>query len=500
MSKAYNGAEEFAAAIEQFNKITEALQSRRMSNLAHGDVESFIGSEGNELLRRLFQGHLDLRAKQETLQESVTGADGVERTRRRQDTERRLMTLFGEVIVRRIGYSASGNASVFPLDAQLNLPAEYSHGIQLRSVEEFVARSFDCSVERIATTTGGKVPKLQMQRLANHISQDFESFYQSKQDSEPEKTDNLVVLSTDGKGIVMKEDSLRECTRRAAKNEKHKMKTRLSRGEKRNRKRMATVATVYSVADHKRTPESIMQAPQDQAKDPKPRPQNKRVWASVARDQEQVIEEMFQEANRRDPHRKRRWVMLVDGQPQQLKTIWSAIFRHGAEGTRVVLDFVHVLEYLWKAAFCFAPEGSEEAEKFVQVRALSILKGRASHVAAGIRRAATLRGLSDKEREPVDRCVDYILKHKDMMRYDHYLEKGYPIATGVIEGACRYLIKDRMDITGARWGLETAEAILKLRSLKSSGDLTEYWEYHKQQELRRNHISRFAKNSLPLVA
>lgn len=500
MSKAYTGVEEFAAASEQLNEIIEALQSKRMFTLEHGDVEAFIGLEGNELLRRLFQGYLDLRANQEALQKSVTGADGIERRRRRQHTERGLMTLFGEVSVGRVGYSAAGSYSLFPLDAQLNLAVEYSHGLQLRSVEEFVASSFDRSVERITTTTGGKVPKLQMQKLAAQVAQDFESFYESRQDSEPEQTNDFLVLSTDGKGIVMKQDSLRECTQRAAKKEKHKLKTRLSRGEKRNRKRMATVASVYSVAKDIRTPEAVMQVSQDQVREPKPRPQNKRVWASVARAQEQVIEEMFQEANRRDPHKKRHWVMLVDGQPQQLRNIWSAIFRNEVEGTVVVLDFIHVLEYLWKAAYCFAPEGSEEAEKFVQVRALSILRGRASHVAAGMRRAATLRGLTAKEREPVDTCVNYFHKHKDMMRYDRYLENGFPIATGVIEGACRHLIKDRMDITGARWGLETAEAVLKLRSLNSSGDLEEYWKFHKSQELRRNHISRFEPNSPSLAA
>lgn len=106
MSKAYTGVEEFAAAREQFSEITEAFQSKQMSTLEHGDVESFIGSEGNELLRRLFQGRLDVRAKEETLKKSVTGVDDVARTRRRQDTERGLMTMFGEVIVRRIGYSA----------------------------------------------------------------------------------------------------------------------------------------------------------------------------------------------------------------------------------------------------------------------------------------------------------------------------------------------------------------------------------------------------------
>jgi len=114
-----------------------------------------------------------------------------------------------------------------------------------------------------------------------------------------------------------------------------------------------------------------------------------------------------------------------------------------------------------------------------------------------MRRAATLRGLSRKAREGVDDCADYLLKYRHMLRYDECLAHGLPIATGVIEGACRHLIKDRMDITGARWGLESAEAILKLRSLRSSGDFEAYWEFHKTHELKRNHTSRYPCRRLP---
>ncbi|MGH8526081.1 MAG: hypothetical protein ACREXY_18325 [Gammaproteobacteria bacterium] len=124
-------------------------------------------------------------------------------------------------------------------------------------------------------------------------------------------------------------------------------------------------------------------------------------------------------------------------------------------------------------------------------RALQILHAKASDVAAGMRRSATLRGLRRQTREGVDACADYLLKYRHMLRYDAYLAHGLPIATGVIEGACRHLIKDRMDITGARWGLESAEAILKLRSLRSSGDFEAYWAFHKTHELKRNHTSRY---------
>ena len=153
----------------------------------------------------------------------------------------------------------------------------------------------------------------------------------------------------------------------------------------------------------------------------------------------------------------------------------------------IVMDFIHVLEYLWKAAYCFCEKSSQKSEDWVLKRALKVLDGEASQVAAGIRRSSTKRNLCSKERENADKCSDYLLMKKDYLRYDKCLVEGYPIATGVIEGACRYLIKDRMDITGARWGLKGAEAVLKLRAIVSSNDFVEYFNFHKTQENSRNY-------------
>ena len=116
-------------------------------------------------------------------------------------------------------------------------------------------------------------------------------------------------------------------------------------------------------------------------------------------------------------------------------------------------------------------------------RALKILEGKGNQVAKGIRISATKNALT--ERTGVDKCADYLLKNKTRLDYASALSEGFPIASGVIEGACRHLINDRLDITGARWELEGAEAILKLRSLKSSGDFDAYWEFHKQKSKQR---------------
>jgi hypothetical protein len=162
-----------------------------------------------------------------------------------------------------------------------------------------------------------------------------------------------------------------------------------------------------------------------------------------------------------------------------------------------VVDFVHVFEYLWKAAWTLHPEGDPAAEAWVQAKGLEVLRGNASLVAAAIRRSATRRDLSASQRKGADSCADYLLNKRQHLDYPRALDAGWPIATGVIEGACRHLVKDRMDITGARWGLQGAEAILQLRALQTNGDFEEYWRFHVLREKRRIHQSRYARNSIP---
>lgn len=191
-------------------------------------------------------------------------------------------------------------------------------------------------------------------------------------------------------------------------------------------------------------------------------------------------------------------MVLVDGNADQLRRVQAAATRLGVTVT-IVLDVIHVLEYLWKAAYVFHAEGSPDAEAWVSERLLWILCGHVGQVIASIRRTATRRVLSRSARRPADTCAAYLERHRAYLRYDVCLARGFPIATGVIEGACRHLIRDRLTLTGARWSLSGAEAILWLRSLRASGDWEAYWDYHEQKERERNHGSRYADGRIPTL-
>lgn len=490
-----NSLDEYSAAREQFDALVEGLQSGTMMTAEHGDVEKYLFTGGMELLRRMIQGYMDARSTAEEPRTRMKGRDGVERMHRRCGCERPLETVFGEVTVRRMGYGYPGYESVYPLDASLNLPPDkYSHGLQEILSNESAKGSFDEAIKAVKTLTGGAVPKRQAEALTPKMAVDFEAFYAKRAVENPEDTTDILAMTTDGKGVVMREEALREATQRAAKRSRKKQKgSRLKPGEKLNRKRMATVTAVYSVERNRRTPEEIMNEGADNAtpKSPRPKPRNKRVAASVKKSQEHAIDEMFLEAKYRDPEQRRPWCALVDGAEHQLEVINAHIKRHGVRVT-VIMDFIHVLEYVWEAAHCFFKTGDEAAEKWVAEKALEILRGNAGQVAGGIRRKATKLELDENRRKNADKCASYLLKHKQYLRYDEYLKEGFPIATGVIEGACRYLVKDRMDLTGARWGLENAEAVLKLRALRASGDLDAYWKFHRAEEFKRHHLSQYA--------
>jgi hypothetical protein len=488
-------ASHFREARMELEELIAELGSAAGMGLTHAQAEELIDRRGQEVLRRLLQGWLDAQGPGD-VGPVLVGRDGLEREEKRH-RERKMESIFGEVEIKRLSYETPGAASLRPLDAELNLPAEsYSHGVRLRVAKQAAKESFDEVVLGIEESTGAHVPKRQAEQLTQRAAQDFDAFYAEERTAEEPRSPggSILVLSTDGKGVPMLKEDLRPETRKAAESREHKLTKRLSKGEKRSSKRMATVAAVYTVEEFVRSPEQIvseLRSVRDATEAKRPRPENKRVWASVRKAQKQIIKEMFEEALRRDPGRQKRWVAVVDGNKSQIRLIRKYARQHGVELV-LVLDLIHVLEYLWKAAYVFHPEGSIEAERWVTDRLREVLDGKARQVIANMRRAATRAGLSAQQRKPVDTCARYLRGHLEMLRYDEYLAAGLPIASGVIEGACRYLVKDRMERTGARWGLEGAEAVLRLRAIYVSGDFEKYWQFHLRKEWERNHAHLYA--------
>jgi hypothetical protein len=466
--------------------------------LSHAEVEEYVQVQGRELQRRLVQEHLDVRAAAEQRAEQVVGADQVARRAAERGHQRGLLTVFGQVSVERMAYRAPWVGNLYPADAVLNLPTEkHSHGVRRLAAVEAVRGSYQDAHDALARACGISVGKRQVEVLAARAALDVDAFYDQRRPGPRPETD-LLILSVDGKGIVMRPDALRANTQRNAKIKAaaggSKLATRLTGGEKLGRKRMAEVGAVYDAIPAPRTPADVITVPDTTAspEPPKAGPVAEGKWltASIAATATEVIAQVFTEAERRDPIHGRPWVMLVDGARYQLDAIRAQSTRRDLP-VHIVIDFIHVLEYVWKAAWCLFAQADPAAETWVAHQALELLQGNATTVAATICDQATHADLPAPRRKNLDRCVDYLTTKDPYLRYDKALAHGWPIATGIIEGACRHLIKDRLDITGARWSLPGAEAILKLRALTSNHDFDTYWPYHLSREHHRTHQTRY---------
>jgi hypothetical protein len=464
-------------------------------------LEELLESEGRCLVRQLYQDSLELRASREERRAVVVGADGVARQSVERAHERQLQTVFGEVAVSRMAYRQRGQENLYVADAELNLPEEkHSHGMRRLAAYHSPQGSFEDARDAIRRQTGVEIGKRQVEELAGRAAVDFEAFYEQRERpvSEQGEADDVLVLSCDGKGVVMRPEGLRPETKKKAESSQSKLKTRLSKGEKHNRKRMAEVCAVYQLTPVPRTPSEIMPSTEAERKAARASPQAKEKWvsASVTDDTATAIERMFKEALRRDPARKRTWIALVDGNNHQIDRIKKEARRRRVK-VKILVDWIHVVEYLWSAAWCFFDEGDLTAERWVLEKQRALLEGNAGIVAAAIRRKATRLQLDANKRQNADRAADYLLAKRPYLDYPTALANGWPIATGVIEGACRHVVKDRMDITGARWGLQGAEAVLKLRALKINGDFDDYWQFHLVQERKRVHEARYAGAMIP---
>jgi hypothetical protein len=469
-------------------------------------MEVLVIERGRELLRELVQLSLDAQAEREVRQPQVTGQDGVTRTRAERGHDRPVVTRLGEVRVQRIAYRAGikGAGSLFPRDAVLNLPPlGYSWSLQ-RLAEMFCrAVSYEQAHEFVLAATGVAIGKRQLEQITAQAAADAERFCQDRLQGQggpagagQDQEDRLppLAISADGKGVAMRP----EARRRRTKAPEQKVRTfekRAGTGEKKGCKRMAETGCVFDVAvpdGPPRTPGQVMRPDPGAGPPARPHAVNRWYTCDITAGRDVSISKVFDEADRRDPGHRRTWIALADGDIYQLGLIQAQAAARGIT-LAILVDFIHVLEYLRKAAWCFHAPRDPAMEDWVIAQALDILHGRTGEVIARIGQLAAEHPPKPggEHAKIIRKTLSYLQNKQPWMDYPRALAAGWPIATGVIEGACRHLVADRMGITGARWSLEGAQAMLWLRAIYASGDTGAYWDYHITQEHQRNHLSRY---------
>ncbi|MGH2902050.1 MAG: ISKra4 family transposase [Solirubrobacteraceae bacterium] len=491
----------FGAARGLFDALVAQLGDPAADELSHAALEERIACAGREVMRQMMQDHLDLRSIREPRRSEVTGSDKVARRRIEPGHERALATVFGTVTVTRIAYRALGASNLHPADATLNLPLERaSHGLRRLAAIEAVRGSFDDAKAAIERTSGARIGKRQIEQLTERAAGDIEAFYRARPPVAC-ADEHLLILSFDGKGIVMRPQHLRAATLKAAMAKGgNTMKTRLASGEKNGRKRMAVLAAVYDIEPEPRTAADVIAPANGAQRERRKRPGavNKWLTGSVTDNAQTVISAAFDQAEARDPDHRRTWIVLLDGANAQIEQIKTEAAVRGVT-IHLVCDLIHVLEYLWKAAWCLHQSGDTAAEGFVAEHARTILTDGPEPVIAALRQAAAATALGASKSETIEKACTYLENKSPYLHYATALACGWPIATGVIEGACRHLVKDRLDITGARWSLPGAEAVLKLRALITNGDFEPYYAWHLKREHQRNHQALY-QDKLSLAA
>ncbi|GAA2640752.1 ISKra4 family transposase [Actinomadura fulvescens] len=492
-------ADAFAAARNTFNCLIGQLTDPQTLSVSHDRLEDLLVEQGRELQRLLLQAHLDLRAERERRAAErlrgagagIVGADGRMRRRLEAGHHRLLAMVFGTVTVTRCAWRAAGTGYLHPADAALSLPAgRHSHGLARLAAVEAVRGSFDNALEAIGARCGNVVGKRQLLELVRRAAVDIDTFNASVMPM-PRTADEVLIVSCDQKGIVMRPEALRPATAKAAARARRTFRTRLAAGEKPARKRMATLAAVYDAVPAPRRPHDVIAVPGGRhgTRRPRPGPHAERKWlgGSVIAEPDEVIAQAFDHAESRDPTHARTWVVLIDGAQHQLDLIRAEAARRRAP-IHIVIDFVHVIEKLWAGAWDLHRPGDPAAENWVATHALALLAGHTDQVIAALHAQAA--ALGEHRRGEINACIRYLTNHAAFLRYDQALGAGWPIATGVIEGAVRHIVADRLDIGGARWGLEGAEAVLKLRTVVANGHFLAYWRHHLAQEHHRVHHTR----------
>jgi hypothetical protein len=487
-----------AASRALFDVLITRLSDPLMATRPEHAVEEFIAGTGREVLRQVLQDHLDARAAAEQLLPEVTGADQVTRRRAEPGHTRLLSTTLGQVEVTRIAYRHPAVSNLHPADARLALPeGRYSFPLQQAVIHETVTGALREARDGLQRLLAARVGTRQLMQITTDAARDVRGFYPQhpvpaptvRPDGQAGPRD-LLVLSIDATGVNMIDSGLRDSPP-GRDDGPRPPSAQLSCRERTGRTRMAVVTAVYDAAPAVRSPADVMPtgATERATRRPGPKAVNRQIDASIVDSTAPMTRRLFDRAQQRDPNHLRRWIVLVDGNNHQIDRIKAEAHTHGVR-INLILDFVHVLEYVWKAAEDLHPTQPGRAA-FVARTARDLLEHHPARVIADLNSHHDTVTQAGDTAPGLKRCIDYLTAKQPYLIYQIALTMGWPIATGVIEGTCRYLVKDRLAITGARWSLPGAEAVLLLRTVITNGDFDAYWTYHLQQEHQRTHTSRY---------
>jgi hypothetical protein len=480
LTAALDDIRSFVLASAQGGATFHALEGglwQRLLRLGHAAVAHFLAAQGSG-----------------DLGESVTLPDGRQLNRLEQTHARPLTCVFGTFTLQRTCYGSRAGQQIdfVPLDNRLELPqGKFSYLLQDWDLLLCTEHPFLKTADVLSRILGLRQHVDSLERLSQQAAKQVEPFRQSLPTPPPAEEGEVIVQSADGKGVPMRRPA------DAPPIQDHDRQ----RGPQKDRKKKAIVGTVYTVARYVRTPEQVLEAlfhePGEQKHriDQRPRPCHKRVCARLNHyvdEQGQshnglvdVFWWMTEQVRDRNPEQAKEVVNVMDGEEElwEARAVFQPLWARWP--TVDILDLLHVTPRLWEAARLFHAPDSAEALTMVRERVLRVLRGEVGSVIRGLRQLGSKHGLTGPKAKALATICNYLEKNRERMRYDEYLAQGYPIASGVIEGACRHYVKDRMERTGMSWVKAGAQAMLELRSTALNGDWDAFMTFRSERETER---------------
>ena len=476
-----------SACREKFNEIlSDVLQSKdQEAHQVEASIFKHLMALGFLLLKLFFSNH-NLGDYGPTLET----AEGT--AQRGRPSEKSYFSIFGKLKVTRYLYQI-GEESFSPLDRVLNLPIRcYSYFLCEWVNQLNINRAYEHTAAFLKKFLGLELSVSALETISQESATQYEAYYAFKKAlPKAEPTGERIVVSFDGKGVPM------------IKKEAAKIQAKLGKGEKRQKKKEALVGAKYTIDTHLRIPEEVArnlvfpeqkdEIPPEEVKTEE-KAQDIRYIASVEKPKREVMQEIFEEIKDEnfDEHPL---LCLIDGAKSLLSSLGDA-FRL-IRNKVIILDIIHVLEYIWLIAHLKYGEGNDVASQYVYEKLLMILKGDVSAYIQELRDERKTESWKASQEKTFSKVITYFENHQPYMKYGEYLAQGYPIATGVVESACGHVVSDRMDISGARWGIKGSEAILRLRSVCKSQDWDAYWDFYTAQ-FRDKHFLQKEGNLLTL--
>ncbi len=410
------------------------------------------------------------------------------------------LSIFGEIVIRRAYYWQPGEKGCCPLDAWLNLPQRrYSYLLCKWVQGTIVEEPYDKAIERFIRLLDIPISKLGQQNVARDAGAYFRDFYLEKEPFDAKTEGSVIGVEADGKGIRMIPSEKPEAAKQKP--------ARRSKGEKSGGLRKISVATAdFTFNPEPRTPEEFVEILMKERKihadskdcrlkqdGPKPREALNCQVAATMNGKKEAFEHLAERVHRRDPTGEKKIVILLDGEKALEDQIKCTFFQAGLSERvdAIILDIMHVMGYAWDAGTALNGEKNPKRIPWVRKQALSILQGRVGRVIGGLKQTLSKRNLKKSQINTLNKVITYFENHKHMMCYDKCLAAGYPISTGLIEGTCGSLIKDRADRSGSRWSKKGVQAVLNERAVMKNSDWDEYWNFFMASENQRLYADQY---------